>query len=86
MRRPATPRAMPGLAALISITVLLTGMGQLMNGQIGKAILVMLVHWTLALITCFSSVPITCLIAALDAYLIARKINTGQRVGSWELL
>ena len=86
MRRPTTPRAMPGLAALISITVLLTGMGQLMNGQIGKAILVMLVHWTLALITCFSSVPITCLIAALDAYLIARKINTGQRVGSWELL
>lgn len=83
---PTTPRAMPGLVTILSLTVLLTGVGQVMNGQLGKGIVVMLVHWTLALFTCFTSVPFTCLIAALDAFLVARKLNSGRRVGRWELL
>ncbi len=85
-RPPAAPRAMPLLAATLNLTVVLTGAGQVMNGQIGKGIAVMIIHWTLALVTCFSSVPFTIIIAALDAWLVARKLNAGRRVGSWESL
>jgi TM2 domain-containing membrane protein YozV len=77
---------MPLLAATLNLTVVLTGAGQVMNGQIGKGIAVMIIHWTLALVTCFSSVPFTIIIAALDAWLVARKLNAGRRVGSWESL
>jgi TM2 domain-containing membrane protein YozV len=77
---------MPGIAAILNLTVVLTGGGQLMNGQIGKGILVMILHWTLALVTCFSSVPFTIILAAIDAYMVGRKINNGQPVGRWESL
>ena len=77
---------MPWLVTFLSISVLLTGMGQVINGQFGKGIVVILTHWTLALFTCFASVPITCLIAALDAFRIARKLSSGRQVGPWELM
>ncbi|MFT5684039.1 MAG: serine/threonine protein kinase [Myxococcota bacterium] len=83
-RPPAKPWAMPSLAAVLNLTVLLTGVGQLMNGQIGKAIVVAILHWTLALVTCFSSVPFTIVIAAVDAYVVGRKLNAGRQLGSWE--
>lgn len=83
---PSSPRAMPGIAAILNLTVILTGAGQLMNGQLGKGILVMIIHWTLALVTCLSSVPVTIILAAIDAYVVGRKINHGQSVSPWESL
>lgn len=77
---------MPGIAAILNLTVILTGAGQLMNGQLGKGILVMIIHWTLALVTCLSSVPVTIILAAIDAYVVGRKINHGQSVSPWESL
>ena len=82
----SSPRAMPGLTAILSLTVVFTGTGQMMNGQVGKGLVVMIVHWILALVTCLSSVPFTIVIAAIDAFLIARKLNAGRRVGRCELL
>ncbi|MEL6343213.1 MAG: serine/threonine-protein kinase [Myxococcota bacterium] len=78
------PNAAPGMAAALNATVLLTGVGQLMNGQIGKGLLIMLVHWTLIVFTCGTSALITALLATIDAWMIGRRLQDGRMVDSWD--
>jgi len=76
--------AMPWTTAIVNISMLLTGVGQIMNGQVGKGIAVLLIHWTLALFTCFASMPVTALLASLDSWLVAQKLRQGHHVDGWE--
>ena len=72
------------LGALLNLSMVLTGVGQLMNGQVGKGLLVLTVHWTLALVTCGSSMLVTAFLAALDSWLVGRKLQQGRAVSRWE--
>jgi TM2 domain-containing membrane protein YozV len=80
----ADPLAMPWVTALVNISMLLTGVGQMMNGQSIKGLVIFFVHWSLALLTCFTSMPVTAALASLDSWLVGQKLREGEDVGSWE--
>jgi serine/threonine protein kinase len=80
----ADPLAMPWVTALVNISMLLTGVGQMMNGQAIKGLVIFFVHWSLALLTCFTSMPVTAALASLDSWLVGQKLREGEDVGSWE--
>ena len=79
---PPSHSASPGLALAINL-LCLCGVGQMINGQVGKGIVILLVHTILGALTGVS-ILITWPIACIDAYLIANKRRNGQWVGHWE--
>jgi hypothetical protein len=78
------PHGMPWSSALVNGTMVLTGVGQMMNGQVGKGVIIFVVHWVLGFSTCFATVPFTALLASLDSWLIGRKMRSGRRTSAWE--
>ena len=67
----------PILAAILSVIV--AGLGQIYNGQIGKGVVFIILQringaWTVVLI-CWVRMPIVGLWATVDAYLVARRNN-----------
>ena len=69
----------PGLALFLSC--LLAGIGQMYNGQVAKGIVLLVIEvlfWGLFLGWVVS------IVAMIDAYKIAEKINQGRVVGDWE--
>ena len=71
-----------GLAAILSF--FLPGVGQLYNGQFGKALLIFAIEVIngilMFVLIGFITAGITALIAAYDAYHSAEKINKSQQV------
>ncbi len=73
----------PALAALLSF--LLVGMGQVYLGQVEKG-LVLLCAVLLLLLTARPGAAglLILLLNVLDAFLLARRLGRGERVGRWE--
>lgn len=79
----------PTTACLISC--LLVGLGQMINGQIEKGLLIlfggMTIVFLIALVTCgFGAIlsPLLIVISALDAYKCAKRLQAGQSIGKYE--
>jgi TM2 domain-containing membrane protein YozV len=53
--------------------------GQIISGQVGKGILMLVVFFVLCGLGGLLNV-----VAAIDAYLIAEKKNAGKPVGEWD--
>ena len=74
---PSVTRLEPWAAALISFFI--PGLGQILVGQVVKGCVILILT-----LTAFLFGPIINILAALDAYLITKKINRGTAVGPWE--
>ena len=79
----------PTLACLVSVLVI--GLGQMLNGQIEKGLLLlfggMFAVIAIAFITCgFGAVlsPLLIVVSALDAYNCAKRLQMGQSIGKYE--
>lgn len=77
------PSISPMSNALLNLCCI-SGMGQMANGQAGKAALVFFGSVLLGVITGGASVFVTYPLAAIDAYKIASKLKSGQPVGHWD--
>lgn len=70
----------PGIAAVLSFII--TGAGQIYNGEIGKGIGLMVLQVVnvllMAVLIGFITFPATWIWAIYDAYKTAEKINTGE--------
>lgn len=71
----------PWLAAILSLLV--AGLGQIYNGEIGKGIaffvVAIVLGLTLIIVIGFILVPIWWIYCAYDAYKVAEAINSGAR-------
>lgn len=72
----------PWLAALISFFI--TGLGQIIIGQVKKGVVILIVSIILGLFSFGFSAFITVPLAVIDAYLIAKKKQEGKEVGEWD--
>lgn len=69
----------PGVALFLSL--LIAGSGQMYNGQVAKGLFVLFACFFLWVIDLGFIVNI---LACIDAYKIAQKINNGRQVSGWE--
>ena len=72
-----------GVAALLSLFCL-AGLGQMVLGQVGKGLTILLGSIVLAAVTGGMSALVTQILVAVDAYQIGRKLQQGRPVGKWE--
>lgn len=72
----------PWGAALCSL--LIAGLGQMLLGQVAKGAVILLVGLVVGALTAGFGAIIIWLIAAVDAYQIAKKLNSGAQVRKWE--
>ena len=72
----------PGIAALLS--VLLVGLGQILMGQQAKGVTMLVVACLLGFVTFGVAAVVVWPVSAVDAYRIAKKLESGQAVGEWE--
>ena len=72
----------PAIPAVLSF--FLTGLGQIVNGQVIKGIVCFVVPIILGFITLGISVIVTTPLVIIDAYLIAKKRREGNQVEEWE--
>ena len=91
MVTPDKLRVEPTVACILS--VLLAGLGQCLNGQLEKGLVIMLVGplviALLAVVTCGIGAilgPIYLALVAVDAYKCAQKLQSGQPIGKWEYI
>ena len=66
------------------LSFLITGLGQMVMGQVKKGIALLVGSVVLAFFTFGISAFITLIISVVDAALIANKKQRGQEVGEWE--
>jgi len=78
----STPRV-PLIMALLSGLVL-TGLGQMLLGQVAKGLVFLFGSIVLAIFTMGLSLFITWPAVAIDAYMVARKLERGEAVTQWE--
>ena len=83
---PSDPPKNPIIAALLSL-ILLGGVGQLYLGQNTKGI-ILIVVWVVGWCTFGLVTAVAAIVGAIDAYIIADKLQKGETVGEkqwfWE--
>jgi len=79
--QPSDPPKSPIVAAILSF-LLLGGVGQLYLGQQKKGIILIVVSVILIWFFCLGIVPIV--LGAIDAYMLADKLQKGQPIGDME--
>ncbi len=62
----------------------IAGLGQLVLGQVVKGVVVLIAVMSLAAITAGLSIFATWPLMGIDAYLVAKKLKSGQAVTEWE--
>ena len=89
MVTPNQLKVEPVVACILS--VLLVGLGQMINGQIGKGLTLlfggMAAVFVVTLVTCGIGAvlaPVPMIIAAIDAYKCAQILQSGRPIGKWE--
>jgi TM2 domain-containing membrane protein YozV len=78
--------------AAVLLTFLITGLSQMIMGQIGKGFAIFGASFALilvvSLVTCgygaILALPLSLIFACVDAYNIAAKLRAGKIVGKWE--
>ena len=72
----------PGTAGCLSF--LICGVGQMYNGQVIKGIVLLIACAVLASFTVGIGGLVVWIVSIVDAAQIAKKINSGKKVGEWE--
>jgi TM2 domain-containing membrane protein YozV len=80
---PRNPPYDPTLITILS-TLLWTGLGQIVLGQVAKGCVMVVGSGALACCTCGVSLLVTWPLGAIDAYRVATKLREGRPVGEWE--
>jgi TM2 domain-containing membrane protein YozV len=84
---PGTIQKIPGTHSVglaVLFHFLLTGGGQMFNGQVAKGFMLLGVAIVLAFVTLGIGTVVIWIIALIDAVSIGNKLNQGQPVGAWE--
>lgn len=71
----------PGVAALLS--VLIIGLGQMINGQVAKGILMFIGSIAIAIFIGIFVGPFLWIFSGIDAYQCAKKLKNGQPIGKF---
>ncbi len=79
---PANPPKDPFGMAVLSL--LIVGLGQIVLGQKAKGVAMLLGAIILGVLTAGLAAPVIWLIAAVDAYKVAKKLKERGPVGEWE--
>ena len=79
----SNPPKDPALMGLLSGCCIM-GLGQMMLGQVGKGVVILLGSIVLNVLTVGVASFVVLPLAGIDAYLIAKKLREGQAVGQWE--
>ena len=89
MVTPDKLKVEPAIAALLSF--LLTGLGQMVNGQVEKGLTLlfggMAAVFIITLITCgigAITAPVVIIVSIIDAYKCAQILQSGRPIGKWE--
>ncbi len=81
-------RVVPGTHSVVVAVILtllcLVGAGQMYNKQVIKGVVVLMSAIALAVITVGFSIIFTFPLAAIDAGMIASRLNKGEVVGEWQ--
>jgi len=80
---PENPPKDPLLMAFLS-GCCIAGLGQVVLGQVAKGITLLLCNVALAFVTMGFTALITWPLMGIDAYLVAKKLRSGQPVGEWD--
>ena len=80
---PPDSNTSPMTPAFVNALFCCNGLGQVINGQVPKGILVFVLH-VFACLICGPFAAITWLLSIIDAWCIASKRANGQSVGHWE--
>jgi TM2 domain-containing membrane protein YozV len=78
---PDKLRVSPGAAAVLSLLV--AGLGQMLNGQLPKGLCILAAGLVLGGSTFGFGAPVIWVLSAVDAYLCAKKLAQGQSIGAW---
>ena len=83
---PSQLKVPPVVAALLS--VLLVGLGQMLNGQVPKGLAMLGASLAIGLILTLTVVgvvlvPAVWVVSAIDAYRCAKKLESGLCIGKW---
>lgn len=87
---PRAVGSMPVRENHVLIVVLLSifiggWVGNIMNGQVTKGIVVLVANILLGVVTCGFALIITWPVSLIDAILGARKVEQGHKLGEWEM-
>jgi TM2 domain-containing membrane protein YozV len=82
--RPAAAHYTPSPLFAVFLSLLITGLGQMVSGQVTKGVIILLVSVVLGALTGGVSLIVTLPLTAIDAYLVAKKLKAGNYVGRWE--
>lgn len=72
------------VALAVVLSILINGLGQIYNKQVGKGVVVILVSLMLAFFTCGLSLVVTFPLAVIDAALVAGRLDRGEAIGEWQ--
>lgn len=78
---PEKCRVSPGIATLLSF--ILVGLGQMVNGQLQKGLIMMVVAMVILGFAHKGAAPFLWIISAIDAYLCAKKLKSGTPIGKF---
>lgn len=81
MTYPDKRKTSPTVASLLS--VLLVGLGQMINGQGIKGLLMMIAGMTIGAITGGIAAPLVWIVSAIDAYMCVNKLKQGKPIGKF---
>lgn len=81
MTYPDQRKTSPTVSSLLSI--LLVGLGQMINGQGVKGLLMMIAGITIGAITGGIAAPLIWIVSAIDAYMCANKLKQGKPIGKF---
>jgi hypothetical protein len=80
---PSNPPKDPVLMGMLS-GCCIAGLGQVVLGQVTKGIVLLLFNVVIVLFTAGFAALVTWPLMGIDAYLVAKKLRSGQPVGEWE--
>ncbi|HTN77746.1 MAG TPA: hypothetical protein VL096_20955 [Pirellulaceae bacterium] len=66
------------------LSLILVGLPQMIMGQSIKGVVLLIGAIVLGVLTLGLAAPVIWVVAAVDAYMIANKLKSGQSVGEWE--
>lgn len=81
MVTPDKRKTSPVVAAVLS--VLLVGLGQMLNGQLAKGLVMLVAALVIGAITGGIVAPIVWAISAIDAYRCCKKLESGMSIAAF---
>ena len=83
--RPAVQEGyIPSPMFVVILDLFIAGSGQMFMGQLAKGVMILLGQIFLGILTAGISLIVTYPLMLIDAFLLAKKLKAGKRIGRWE--